>query len=220
MGQKFSHWYETSLFDGAMELFESEPMSDLRRRVFEELRREDASESPKILEIGAGAGLNLPYYPDWVTELHSASLSTTFPPKAYRRARERGLTVHHVQCRPVGLPYPDESFDYVVATLILCSVNDRGAFINEIRRVLKPGGKYLFIDHAWPSPGSQTLASRILAPLHRRVALGCRLGGVWDENVFTASGFNTDNLHVHCESPKGFEWLVGKIFYGYAEKQR
>ncbi|KAF6004796.1 Methyltransferase-like protein 7B [Cyanidiococcus yangmingshanensis] len=220
MGQRFSQWYETRLFDGAMELFDSDSMRDLRRKVFENLRWEDSSETPKILEIGVGAGLNLPYYPEWVTELYSASLSPTFPPKAKRRAAERNLTIHHEQSRPVGLPYSDDTFDFVVATLILCSVDDRAAFVKEVHRVLKPGGKYLFMDHAWHTSESQTIASRVIAPLHRRVALGCRIGRTWDEKIYTSSGFRKEDLHVECENPKGFSWLVGKVFYGYAKKQQ
>lgn len=219
MGQAMSRWYETTLFDGAMELFESNTQRKLRQRLFQYMDCDEPTNTTSVLEIGAGAGLNLPHYPVWVKELHASSLSPDLPPKAKKRARKRNIKVYYKQGKPIGLPYPENSFDYVVATLILCSLPDREGFVKEIYRVLKPGGKYLFMDHAWQSAEAQTHLSRMLAPLHRRLALGCSLKSVWADSVFTSAGFKREDLHVEEEIPKGFSWLVGKIFLGYATKR-
>jgi ubiquinone/menaquinone biosynthesis C-methylase UbiE len=99
------------------------------------------------IEIGAGTGLNVPLYPDHVTRL------VLTEPDRYMRAR---LTRRVAEAHPAGevvdapaeqLPFADASFDTAVATLVLCSVGDQRNALQEIARVLKPGGKLLFLEH-------------------------------------------------------------------------
>lgn len=102
----------------------------------------------RILEIGAGTGLNLPHYPP------GADLVLTEPdPHMARRARRRGAEV--VEAPADALPFPDASFDTVVSTLVLCTVPDVPAALREIRRVLRPGGNLLFLEHVRAEPGSR-----------------------------------------------------------------
>ena len=101
----------------------------------------------RTLEIGAGTGANLPHYPDGL------DLVLTEPDE--HMARRMGRESLRVAAE--RLPFDDESFDTVVATLALCTVHDLDASLREAHRVLKPGGTLLFIEHVRGEPGS-TLA--------------------------------------------------------------
>lgn len=105
-----------------------------------------AGASGSVLEIGGGTGANLAHY-------RGAARVTVAEPDPFMRERlRRKLGAARV---PVGvseagaeaLPFPDESFDAVVSTLVLCTVVDQGAALAEVRRVLRPGGRLLFIEH-------------------------------------------------------------------------
>lgn len=101
----------------------------------------------RMLELGAGTGLNLDFYPATVTEL---VLSEPFEPMARRlRARlaESNREAEVVQAQAESLPFPDDSFDTVVSTLVLCTVDDVAASLAEVGRVLRPGGRLLFCEH-------------------------------------------------------------------------
>jgi ubiquinone/menaquinone biosynthesis C-methylase UbiE len=100
-----------------------------------------------VLEVGAGTGLNLPHYP---ADLRS--LTVTDPDAAMLRRLERavealGRPVTALQAPAEDLPFEDTSFDTVVATLVLCSVGDQSRAVRELRRVLRPGGRLLFLEH-------------------------------------------------------------------------
>jgi SAM-dependent methyltransferase len=101
----------------------------------------------RTLEIGAGTGVNLELYPDSVTEL-----VLTEPDEHMRRQLERKLTAigRRTEVLDAGaedLPLPDASVDTVVATLVFCTISDPGAALSEVARVLKPGGRMLFMEH-------------------------------------------------------------------------
>ena len=97
----------------------------------------------RVLEIGAGTGLNLDHYGPEVTEL---VLTEPEEPMA-KRLRARVTTGEVVGAGAEQLPFPDDSFDTVVSTLVLCTVPDQERAIAEIRRVLKPDGQLLFLEH-------------------------------------------------------------------------
>ncbi len=106
-----------------------------------------AGAAGRTLEIGAGTGVNLERYPDAVDEL---ILTEPFEPMA-RRLRERvaaaGRDAQVIVAPAERLPAEDSSIDTVVVTLVLCTVGDLPATLDEIARVLKPGGRLLFIEH-------------------------------------------------------------------------
>jgi ubiquinone/menaquinone biosynthesis C-methylase UbiE len=99
----------------------------------------------RVLEVGAGTGLNLPHYPDAVTEL-----VVTEPEEAMARQLEQkpeAARASVVRASADDLPFPDGHFDAVVCTLVLCTVPRPEAALAEIRRVLKPGGPFVFFEH-------------------------------------------------------------------------
>ncbi len=128
----------------------------------------------RVVEIGAGTGLNVSHYPDGIAEL-----VLTEPDAAMRRRLERRLQRHGRVARIVDapadrLPLPDASVDTVISTLVLCTVNDPERTLGEIARVLRPDGQLLFVEHV--RAGSRFLAvcqDKLLQPW-RRFAGGCR----------------------------------------------
>lgn len=110
--------------------------------------------SGTVVEIGAGTGLNLRHYPDTVTEV----LATEPDPHMFRRlereAPAAGVPVRLGRAPAETLPVEDASADVVVSTLVLCSVPDPAAALAEARRVVRPGGCLLFLEHVRATPGS------------------------------------------------------------------
>lgn len=124
-----------------------------------------ASASGRTLEIGAGTGLNHDLYPEAVTEL---VLTEPFAPMADRlRAKlaDRGSPVEVLEAAGERLPFPDSSFDTVALTLVLCTAPDPPAVLREIERVLRPGGRFLFLEHVRSTePGLARWQDRLHGP--------------------------------------------------------
>ena len=106
-----------------------------------------AEASGRVLEIGAGTGANLRHYGKGVTGLTAAEPEQAMVRKLERRVRENGRTVEVVRAPAEELPFDDATFDVAVSTLVLCSVDDQARSLAEIRRVLKPDGRLLFMEH-------------------------------------------------------------------------
>ena len=122
-----------------------------------------------VLEIAIGTGRNLPFYPPGV-RLTGIDLSPAMLELARRRAEALGLAVDLRVADASRLPFTEASFDTVTSTLSLCTIPDPSAAIAEARRVLRPGGRFVLLDHvrspAWPV----RLAQRILDPILVRSA--------------------------------------------------
>jgi ubiquinone/menaquinone biosynthesis C-methylase UbiE len=119
----------------------------------------------RTLEIGAGTGINLELYPETVTEL-----VLTEPDPHMRRQLEGkvaliGRRAEVVDAGGEHLPFPDASIDTAVATLVLCTIPDPDAALDEIARVLKPGGRLLFLEHVRADdPGTVRWQDRLERP--------------------------------------------------------
>jgi len=106
-----------------------------------------ADASGRVLEIGGGTGANLPHYAD---DLESLVLTEPEPPmlrRLQRKAREEAPLAKVLRAPAEDLPFEDDSFDTVVSTLVLCGVDDQARALREARRVLRPGGRLLFLEH-------------------------------------------------------------------------
>jgi SAM-dependent methyltransferase len=106
-----------------------------------------AAAQGRVLEVGAGTGFNLPHYPQTAADLMLTDGLEGMLRRARRRAERVGRQVETTTAPVESLPFEDASFDTVVASLLLCSVDDQDRALGEIRRVLKPGGQYLFLEH-------------------------------------------------------------------------
>lgn len=132
-----------------------------------------------VLELGAGTGLNLAHYPPAVRRLVLTEPDRHMRAKLTARLEAEPpapAAVEVVDAGAEGLPFDDASFDAVVSTLVLCSVPDQAAALAEIRRVLRPGGRLVYLEHvaADHKPGRLKWQRRI-EPLWRRIAGGCHL---------------------------------------------
>lgn len=158
------------------------PLLHFVSRHFATQRRElMAHASGRVLELGVGTGSNLGFYPPGVTDVvgidpHSAVLG-----RAVEAARdlERDGAPYRVRIHRADaeqLPYEDDSFDTVVAFLTLCTVPDFATAAREARRVLRPDGRLLVMEHVKAEPGSRLARwQRRLNPLWTRAAAGCHL---------------------------------------------
>jgi SAM-dependent methyltransferase len=117
-------------------------------------RRRDllAQAHGRVIEIGAGTGLNFRHFPPAVSKVEAIEPDRYMRKRARRAAGVAPVPVTVVDAVAEALPFEDASFDAAVATLVLCSVRDLDMALHEIRRVLKPGGRLLFFEHVRGGP--------------------------------------------------------------------
>ena len=106
-----------------------------------------ASASGDVLEIGGGTGANLGYYGTGVESLTITEPEAPMLKRLERKAREQNSQATVLRAPAEDLPFEDASFDTVVSTLVLCGVDDQPRAVRELRRVLRPGGRLVFIEH-------------------------------------------------------------------------
>jgi ubiquinone/menaquinone biosynthesis C-methylase UbiE len=100
-----------------------------------------------VLEIGGGTGANLPFYPPEAGSLTITEPDTAMVRRLERRAREQAPSAKILRAPAEDLPFEDGTFDAVVSTMVLCGVSDQPRALRQLRRVLRPGGQLLFIEH-------------------------------------------------------------------------
>jgi SAM-dependent methyltransferase len=141
--------------------------------VVEHRRTLVAPASGRVLEIGGGTGFNLPYYGEGVSELVVTDPLGGMLRRVERRARTLGRRITTRRASAEALPFEDGSFDTVVGSLVLCSVEDQERALAEIRRVLRPGGTYLFLEHVRADDAKLARRQDQLEGIWGVVAFGC-----------------------------------------------
>ncbi len=147
------------------------------RRIFPEHRRYLARDlSGSVLDLGAGTGAMFPYLArsEGIESLHAIEPDPHMRTRAEGRATDLDLDV---TIRPAGaedLPFEDDSMDAVVASMVMCTIPDLGATMDEVARVLRPGGELRVLEHV-RGDGLLAAVQRLLTPLWRPVAGGCHL---------------------------------------------
>jgi ubiquinone/menaquinone biosynthesis C-methylase UbiE len=179
-GRIFARWY-----DDFSRSSEEAGLRDLRVDLL-------ARAEGRTLEVGAGTGLNADLYPDAVSAL---VLAEPFPPMAAKlrdRLARSGRAATVVEAAGQRLPFADASFDTVAVTLVLCTVEDPAAALREIDRVLRPGGRLLFLEHVRSADPSVARWQDRLETPWRLFGHGCHC--------------NRDTLATIAASPLRIEW--------------
>ncbi|WP_319433949.1 class I SAM-dependent methyltransferase [Mycobacterium sp. RTGN5] len=132
-----------------------------------------ADASGCVVEIGAGTGLNVAHYPEGLTELVLTEPEPGMRRKLTRKLSRRGLAARIVDTPAESLPFPDASVDTVVSTLVLCTVDNPERALAEIARILRPGGRLLFIEHVRASSRFLAACQDALLKPWRGFAGGC-----------------------------------------------
>jgi len=156
-------------------------------------RRVVGAAEGRVLEIGIGSGLNLPLYGPQVRSVIGLEPSPELLRMALVRVAAAPVPVELLEASAEAMPLDDDSFDTVVTTWTLCTIPDAPRALAEMRRVLKPGGALLFVEHGRaPEPGVAQWQDR-LDPLWRPIAGGCHLNRKIDD-LISGSGFRIDSL--------------------------
>lgn len=167
MGRLFAAVYERLISAS-----EEAGVRDWRRALLADLHGD-------VLELGAGTGLNLAHYPAAVRRLVLTEPDRHMRAKLTARLEVEPPAPAAVEVVDAGagrLPFDDASFDAVVSTLVLCSVPDPVAALAEVRRVLRPGGRLVYLEHVAADHEPARLKwQRRIEPVWRRVAGGCHL---------------------------------------------
>jgi SAM-dependent methyltransferase len=146
------------------------------------------------VEIGAGTGLNLPYYADALDELVLVEPDATMRSRLEKGLRRDGRRARVVDAPAEHLPFADASVDTVVSTFVLCTVDAPDVALREITRVLRPDGQLLFIEHVRSeSPSLARWQDRLAGPW-RRFARGCRCNRATAE-LIASCGLALDEVH-------------------------
>lgn len=149
----------------------------------------------RVLEIGIGSGLNLPYYGATVEQVIGLDPSPKLLAMTRESARRTSVPLELIESSAEAIPLYNRSIDTVVTSWTMCSIPDVQQALGEIRRVLKPGGRLLFVEHGRaPEPGVRRWQDR-LTPVWRRIGGGCHLNRAISELIENA-GFRIERLET------------------------
>ena len=169
-------------------MYERLSRSAYERSFMEPLRKEMIAQAQGvILEIGAGTGLNFALYnPEQVERVEAVEPDSAMLRYARERLKTARVPITLTQAPVETLPFADETFDSAVATLVFCSVTDPMRGLNEVRRVLKPGGILLLIEHVRAHGAFAQQLQNIITPVTKGVAGNCHWNRDTERNVINA----------------------------------
>jgi len=174
-----------------------------RRGTAEYRDRALAGLTGRVIETGAGNGLNFDHYPDTVAEVVAVEPDDTLRAMAEAAAERANVRVRVVAGHATALPGDDASFDAAVASLVLCSVSDVGGTLAEILRVLKPGGELRFFEHVRSNQMLYGVLQDAITPLWSRVGGGCHPNRNTAAAI-EAAGFGIEQIDRFSYAPLRF----------------
>jgi ubiquinone/menaquinone biosynthesis C-methylase UbiE len=201
------------IYDKIMQKAESRCLHDWRSQLLKQV-------SGTVLEIGAGTGVNLDYYPDSANPIYLLEPDAAMQAKLQHKiSTNNNARVKILSSNAESIPLPSASCDFVVSTLVLCSVNNPEAVLAEIHRVLKPDGKFIFIEHVAAQNNPERLKwQKRLEPLWKIIACNCHLTRNTEQDIIQA-GFKLINIE-RGQSMRGVPGVVRPSIKGVAVMQR
>lgn len=178
-------------------------MAPLEKYALGKIRKELISQAQgRVLEIGIGSGANYPHYDfNKITNIIGTDI------KSFSTLNNKKLNkIEYIECSAQNLPFDNNSFDTVITTLVMCSVSDVEIALAEIKRVIKPTGKYLFIEHIRPHNYLGSILN-IFNVLWKRNPFGCQINKKTDILIDKA-GFRVVSAKRKA---------LGILYYGFAE---
>lgn len=154
---------------------------------FQRLRTEVLqSVAGEVLEIGIGTGLNLSHYGPNVSRVRAVDPTPMLPTRMAKRRAAVPFPVEITQHSAERLPYEDRTFDYVISTWTLCTIPDAVRALREVRRVLKPDGRFLFLEHGRSDDQKIATWQDRLNPIQNVIGCGCNLNRRIDDLIAQA----------------------------------
>ena len=202
----YERWILPRLLDLAMR---NRALDSYRQRTIETARG-------LVLEVGVGSGLNLPLYGPAVARVVALDLSPELLRLAHERKVDAIVPVSLIRASAEHLPFADAAFDAIVMTWTLCSIPNPMAALTEMRRVLRPGGRLIFVEHGL-SPEIRTARwQRRLTPYWKHFSGGCHLDRKTDD-LIRAAGFQVDAVETgYMKGPKPWTFM----YQGSAKNDR
>ncbi len=201
--------YSRFVFPHIMERLSTGPHIDTQRRLAL------APAGGDVLEIGFGTGHNFSQYPQTVTHVTAVDRERMLPRKVDRRIAEAPIPITPMYLdASLRLPFADRSFDTVVTTWTLCSISDVTPALAEIRRVLKPDGSYIFLEHGCSDDPGVARRQGLFCPIVKIIGAGCRMNRRIDQLIRDA-GLRIvvlDRFHMP-ETPR----ILGEMYRGVAK---
>jgi ubiquinone/menaquinone biosynthesis C-methylase UbiE len=202
--------YETQIFPRLMDWVMARPAFSQLREALLQLA------SGEVLEIGFGTGLNLRHYPTTITRLSIVDPATLLPALVTHRMVAAPYPIQTTHVTAENLPFPDQQFETVVSTWTLCTIPDPVLALHEVGRVLKPGGRFLFLEHGRSDDRTIAAWQDRLNPIQNVMGCGCHLNRQIDQ-LITQSGLTI--AHLDRFSMRGVPRLVGEMYRGTATRQ-
>ncbi len=162
-----------------------------------------------VLELGCGGGINMQFYdPARVTTFAGLDPSPALLDRSREAAQAKGMTADIRGGYGESMPFDDAQFDTVLVTFTLCSVDNQAQVLREMRRVLKPGGKVLFVEHGRAPDASVQKWQRRIEPIWKRIGGNCHLtraiSGAYEMAGFRIS--QSDKGYMP-KTPRPFGWI-------------
>ncbi len=201
-------FYSEVIIPQGLEWVMSQPVfADYRRQLLAEV-------SGQVLEIGFGTGLNLSHYSENVAKLIAIDANKGMKKFVQKRIDAANMKVALEILNGENLPMEDNSFDSVVCTWTLCSIRKVEKAIEEIHRVLKPGGKFFFIEHGLSEEDKVKVWQNRLTPIQKIIADGCHL----NRNMEQLVGNKFSNLTLSRFYAPNLPKFIGYMYQGIATK--
>lgn len=177
------------------------------RRLVPYRERAISAAEGRVLEIGVGSGLNLPLYPPRVREILGLEPAPRLLAMSRRTARRLSLPVTLIEGSAETIPLDDRSIDTVITTWTLCTIPAVIQALHEIRRVLRPGGQLLFVEHGLSPEDHIRKWQDRLTPIWKRIGGGCHLNRPIGTMV-EGAGFGITRLETgYMKGPKAMAFL-------------